>query len=83
VFLSSSLSFCLGLPIFVYFIGLATFPSSTWLSEHFVGFWSSSCASWGLRFEIQILCFLLSLDSLRGRLRNQVVSTLVLYVMSQ
>jgi hypothetical protein len=25
--------------------------------ELFVGFLSSSCASWGLRFEIQTLCF--------------------------
>jgi hypothetical protein len=25
--------------------------------ELFVGFCSSSCASWGLRFEIQTLCF--------------------------
>jgi hypothetical protein len=27
------------------------------LLELFVSFWSSSCASWGLRFEIQTLCF--------------------------
>jgi hypothetical protein len=27
------------------------------LLELFVGFWSSSCALWGLGFEIPILCF--------------------------
>jgi hypothetical protein len=42
--------------------------------ELFVGFWSSSCASWGLAFVIQTLSFLLSIDSSSGRLRNQVVS---------
>jgi hypothetical protein len=42
-----------------------------------VGFWSSNCASWGLGFELQTLCHLLSMDSSRGRLRNQVVSSLV------
>jgi hypothetical protein len=47
------------------------------LLELFVGFWSSNCVSWGLGFVIQTLCFLLSMDSSRGRLRNQVVSTLV------
>jgi hypothetical protein len=52
------------------------------LLELFLGFWSSSCASWGFGFELQTLCFLLSMNSWRGRLRNQVVSTLVLYVMS-
>jgi hypothetical protein len=45
--------------------------------ELFVGFWSSSCALWGLGFELQTLCLLLSMDSSRGRLRNQVVSSLV------
>jgi hypothetical protein len=43
----------------------------------FFGFWSSSYASWGLGFEIQTLCFLLLMHSSRGRLRNQMVSTLV------
>jgi hypothetical protein len=47
------------------------------LLELFVGFWSSSCASWALVFELQTLCLLLSIDSSRGRLRNQVVSSLV------
>jgi hypothetical protein len=45
------------------------------LFELLFGFWFSSCASWGLGFEIQTLCFLLSMYSSRGRLRNQVVST--------
>jgi hypothetical protein len=47
------------------------------LLELFVGFWSSSCASWPLVFELQTLCLLLSINSSRGRLRNQVVSSLV------
>jgi hypothetical protein len=42
----------------------------------FVGFWSSSCASWGLGFEIQTFYFL-SMDSSRGRLINQIVSSLI------
>jgi hypothetical protein len=45
--------------------------------ELLLAFWSSSCASWGFGFELQTLCFLLSMDSSRWRLRNQVVSTLV------
>jgi hypothetical protein len=40
-------------------------------------FWSSSCASWGFGFELQTLIFLLSMNSLRGRLENQVTSSLV------
>jgi hypothetical protein len=52
------------------------------LLELFVGFWSSNCASWDLRFEIQNLCFLLSMDSSKGRLRHQVISALISYVMS-
>jgi hypothetical protein len=39
--------------------------------------WSSSYASLGFGFELQTLCFLLSMDSSRGRLRNQVVSSLI------
>jgi hypothetical protein len=45
--------------------------------EFLFGFWSSSYASWSLGFKIQTLCFLLSMYSSRGRLRNQVVSTLI------
>jgi hypothetical protein len=45
--------------------------------ELFIGFWSSSCGSWGLGFVIHTLYFLLSMESSMGRLRNQVVSTLV------
>jgi hypothetical protein len=36
------------------------------LFELFVGFWSSSYGSWGLEFEIQTLCFLLSIEKLSG-----------------
>jgi hypothetical protein len=38
-------------------------------------FWSSSCASRGCGFELKTLYFLLSMDSSRERLRNQVVSS--------
>jgi hypothetical protein len=51
--------------------------SSRWHSWAFFSFWPSSCASWGLVFELQIVCLLLSMDSSRGRLRNQVISYLV------
>jgi hypothetical protein len=47
------------------------------LLELFFIFRSSSYASWGLRFKLQILCFLLSMDSSKRRLRNQAVSSLV------
>jgi hypothetical protein len=40
------------------------------LFKLFLAFWSSSYASWGLEFELQTLCFLLSMDSSNGRLRN-------------
>jgi hypothetical protein len=57
-FLSSSLLFCLTLPLFVSFAGFYSFPSSRWPSWTFLGFFgSSTCASWGLRFEFQTLCF--------------------------
>jgi hypothetical protein len=39
------------------FVGHAAFPFLDDIFELFVGFWSSSCASWGLGFEIQTLCF--------------------------
>jgi hypothetical protein len=47
------------------------------LPEVFLGFWSFSCDFWGLGFEFQTLCLLLSMYSSRGRLKNQVISTLV------
>jgi hypothetical protein len=67
----------LGLPFFIPFAGFAIFPLLDDLLEIFFDFWSSSCASWGLGFKIQTLCFLLSMYSSSGRLRNQVVSFLV------
>jgi hypothetical protein len=45
--------------------------------ELLIGFCSSSCSSWGIGFEIHTVCLLLSMDSSRERLRNQVVSNLV------
>jgi hypothetical protein len=65
-FFSSSLSFWLGLLLFVSLLVLRLFLLLDDLLEIFLGFWSSSCASWGLRFELQTLCFLLSMDSSRG-----------------
>jgi hypothetical protein len=47
------------------------------LLKLFLAFWSSSYASCGIEFEVQTLCFLLSMDTSRGRLRNQVASSLV------
>jgi hypothetical protein len=67
----------LGLPSFMPFVGLALFPLLDDLLELFLAFWSSSCASWGFRFELQTLCLLSSMDSSRGRLRNQMVSSLI------
>jgi hypothetical protein len=85
------LSFCFGFKLFLallcHFVWLCHFSCLLLafvvslllddLLEFFVGFWSSSCASWGLGFELQTLCLLLSMDSSMGRLRNQVVSSLV------
>jgi hypothetical protein len=56
---------------------LRLFPLLDDVLELCFDFQSSSCTSWSLRFEIQNLCFLLSMYSSRWRLRNQVVSTLV------
>jgi hypothetical protein len=47
------------------------------LLELLIGFCSSSCSSWGIGFKIHTVCLLLSMDSSRERLRNQVVSNLV------
>jgi hypothetical protein len=66
----------------MHFIGFAVFLCYRWPSWTFLTFWSSICVSFCLGFKIQILCFLLSMDSSRGRLRNQVISNLVWYVMS-
>jgi hypothetical protein len=45
--------------------------------ELFFGFWASSCASCVLDSKFKLCTFVLSMYSSRGRLRNQVVSTLV------
>jgi hypothetical protein len=67
----------LGLSPFVFLLLLQFFLFLDDLLEFFLAFWSSSCASWGFGFKIQTLCFLLSMDSSKGRLRNQVSSSLV------
>jgi hypothetical protein len=59
------------------FCGFTTFPSSRWSSWAFCGFWSSSCASCVLDSNFKLCAFVLSMYSSRGRLRNQVLSTLV------
>jgi hypothetical protein len=55
------------LVLLYYFAWLAAFLVIYWLLrfslllddllEFFLAFWSSSCASWGLEFELQTLCF--------------------------
>jgi hypothetical protein len=85
--LSFSCSFCfdfelllalfLGLPFLCLLLALRFFLFLDDSFELFLAFWSSSYASWGLRFKLQTLCFLLSMDSSRGRLRNQMISYLV------
>jgi hypothetical protein len=52
------------------------------LFELLLTFCSSSYASWGLRFELQTLCLLLSIDLLRGRLRTPNGQFLGLIMMS-
>jgi hypothetical protein len=45
------------------FIGFTAFLLLDDVLELFLSFCSSSYASWGLRFELQTLCLLLSMDS--------------------
>jgi hypothetical protein len=81
------LSFSFGFEIFLLFswfcrfscilLAFVAFLLLDDLLEIFVGFWSSSYASLCLGFELQTLCHLMSMDSSRWRLRNQVVSSLV------
>jgi hypothetical protein len=67
----------LGLPLFCLLLAFAIFLLLDDLFSFSCLFWSSSCASWCFGFELQILSFLLSIDSSRGRLRSQVISSLV------
>jgi hypothetical protein len=67
----------LGLPLFILLLALRFFLLLDDFFELFMTFWSSSCASWCFGFELQILCFYLSMESSRGRLRNKVFNTLV------
>jgi hypothetical protein len=66
LFFTSSLPFRLVLPLFVLLLILHFFLLLDDPLELFFEFWSSSCASWGVRFEIQTLCLLLSMYSSRG-----------------
>jgi hypothetical protein len=60
-FLSSSLSFCLALPLFVPFVGFCCFPSPRWPFWAFLGF-SCFMRSW---IQTSNFVFLLSMDSSR------------------
>jgi hypothetical protein len=75
--LSFSCSFSLIYRFSSHLLAFAVFLILDDIIEIFLAFWSSTCTSWGFGFELQTLCFLLSMDSSRGRLRNQVVSSLV------
>jgi hypothetical protein len=80
------LSFCFGFELFLLFSWFCRFPCLLLafavllllddILEFFLTFWSSSNASCGLGFELKTLCLLLLIDSSRGGLRNQVVSSL-------
>jgi hypothetical protein len=48
--------FSFGLPLFYHLLVLRFFLLLDDFLEFFFGFWSSSCASYGLRFKIQALC---------------------------
>jgi hypothetical protein len=59
------------LPLFVPFIAFMIFFL---LDDHlkiFIGFCSSSCASWALEFELQTLCLVLSMDLSSERLETK------------
>jgi hypothetical protein len=70
-------SFFLGLPLFMPFVGFVVFLLLDDLIELFFSFWSSSCASCVLVLKFKLCAFVFSMYSSRGRLGNQVVSTLV------
>jgi hypothetical protein len=67
--LSISLLFSLVLPLSCLLLALWFFPLLDDIFKLFLVFLSSSCASWGFGFELQTLCFLLSMDPSSGRLR--------------
>jgi hypothetical protein len=50
------LCFFFGLPLFLPFVGFAFFLLLDDLLDLVSGFWSSSCASCGIGFEIETLC---------------------------
>jgi hypothetical protein len=88
--LSLSCSFCFDFELFLVllfhfawlvafcaFVDFAVFLLLDDLLELSLAFWSFSYTSWGFGFELQTLYFLLSMHSSRGRLRNQVVNSLV------
>jgi hypothetical protein len=67
----------LGLLLFIPFVGFAVFLLLYDLLELFIGFWSSSCASYVLDSKFKLYTFVLSTYSSKGRLRNQVISILL------
>jgi hypothetical protein len=64
------------------FVALRVFLLVDDLLKLFFGFWCSSCASCVLDSKFKLCAFVLSMYSTRGRMKKQVVSTLVLFVMS-
>jgi hypothetical protein len=53
----------LDLPFFLPFAGFYGFFLLLGdILKFFLAFWCTNCASWGIGFELQNLCFLLSMD---------------------
>jgi hypothetical protein len=76
------LTLFLDLLLFMPFIGLVFFPSYRWSSWAFLNFCSSSCASLGLGFEIQTLCFCVVNGLIKEEIEKPSCQFLDLIVMS-
>jgi hypothetical protein len=76
------LSTSLGLRFLCHLLALRVLHLLDDLLELFFGLWSSSCASCVLDSKFKLCAFVLSMYSSRGRLRNQVVGTLVVLPLS-
>jgi hypothetical protein len=76
-FPNSSLPFCLALPLFIPFAGFCSFPSSRWSSWAFLGSLGLLAVLYGvLDLNFKFCAFVVN-GLIKGRLRNQVVSSLV------
>jgi hypothetical protein len=80
--LSFSLLFSLGLPLSCQILAFAGFLLLDGLFEFFFGFWSFSCASIGIGFEIQTLCFCVVNVLIKGEIEKSSGQYLGLSVMS-